>query len=256
MPAGMACFAILALSVLLGWTFPAYRAFAPATPAADLDETGVRVSLLRMAIWWVLTAQNHPWSTTSPTTPASEIVIDTSRRTLTLLIDGEPVRTYPCAVGRPRTPSPTGEWKIVSKSYNWGGGFGSRWLGLNVPWGIYGIHGTNKDWSIGRSSSAGCIRMFNRDVEDLFRRVTVGTPVRIIGPRPALRLRDNLAAPTAGPEVVELQLRLREIGFAAGWADGRFGPRTVAAVQELQAFYGLPVDGKGDRSVQTITGLR
>ena len=47
---------------------------------------------------------------------------------------------------------------------NWGGGFGTRWLGLNVPWGIYGIHGTNQPWSIGTQASAGCIRMFNRHV--------------------------------------------------------------------------------------------
>ncbi|MBT9155924.1 MAG: hypothetical protein DDT37_00898 [Firmicutes bacterium] len=25
-----------------------------------------------------------------------------------------------------------GEWTIVDKSTNWGGGFGTRWLGLNV----------------------------------------------------------------------------------------------------------------------------
>ena len=247
---------IVAVSVLFGWTLPSYRAFAPATPAADLDESRVHVSLGRMALGWVVRAQDHPFAAAPPAVAVSAIVIDTAQRTLTLLVEGEPVRIYPCAVGRPRTPSPPGEWKIVSKSYNWGGGFGSRWLGLNVPWGIYGIHGTNKDWSVGRSASAGCIRMFNRDVEDLFRRVSLGTPVRIIGPRPALRLGHILAAPSAGPGVVELQLQLREMGFASGWADGRFGPRTLAAVQELQAYYGLPVDGKGDGNVQAITGLR
>lgn len=247
---------VMVVSVLLGQTLPSYRAFAPATPAADLDETSVHTSLGRMALGWVVRAQGHPFSVAPPAVATAEIVIDTSQRTLTFLIDGEPVRTYPCAVGRPGTPSPPGEWKIVSKSYSWGGGFGSRWLGLNVPWGIYGIHGTNKDWSIGRAASAGCIRLFNRDVEDLFRRVSVGTPVRVIGPRPTLRLGDVLAAPSAGPAVVELQFRLREMGFASGWADGRFGPRTSAALQELQAFYGLPVDGKGDRNVQAITGLR
>jgi lipoprotein-anchoring transpeptidase ErfK/SrfK len=41
----------------------------------------------------------------------------------------------------------------------------------------YAIHGTNSPASIGRYVSHGCIRMHNRDVLDLFRRVSVGTPV-------------------------------------------------------------------------------
>lgn len=41
----------------------------------------------------------------------------------------------------------------------------------------YAIHGTNNPGSIGRFVSHGCIRMYNSDVMDLFRRVSVGTPV-------------------------------------------------------------------------------
>jgi len=41
----------------------------------------------------------------------------------------------------------------------------------------YAIHGTYNPGSIGRFVSHGCIRMHNRDVMDLFRRVSVGTPV-------------------------------------------------------------------------------
>jgi lipoprotein-anchoring transpeptidase ErfK/SrfK len=41
----------------------------------------------------------------------------------------------------------------------------------------YAIHGTNNPGSIGRFVSHGCIRMHNRDVMDLYRRVSVGTPV-------------------------------------------------------------------------------
>lgn len=42
------------------------------------------------------------------------------------------------------------------------------------------IHGTNQPGSIGRAASYGCIRMHNRDVEDLFARVTIGTPVIVV----------------------------------------------------------------------------
>jgi lipoprotein-anchoring transpeptidase ErfK/SrfK len=41
----------------------------------------------------------------------------------------------------------------------------------------YAIHGTNKPGSIGTYASYGCIRMHNRDIVDLFERVSVGTPV-------------------------------------------------------------------------------
>ena len=46
--------------------------------------------------------------------------------------------------------------------------------------GEYAIHGTNNPGSIGHDASYGCIRMFNQDVEDLFQRVGVGTPVYVV----------------------------------------------------------------------------
>ena len=41
------------------------------------------------------------------------------------------------------------------------------------------IHGTLDNLSVGRASSAGCIRLFNQDVIDLFDRVPNGTVVRV-----------------------------------------------------------------------------
>jgi lipoprotein-anchoring transpeptidase ErfK/SrfK len=43
--------------------------------------------------------------------------------------------------------------------------------------GEYAIHGTNNPGSIGGFVSFGCIRMHNRDILDLFERVSVGTRV-------------------------------------------------------------------------------
>src|SRR5690606_5537040 len=126
---------------------------------------------------------------------------------------------FPVAVGKPGTPSPIGEWRVVHKSSNWGGGFGTRWLGLNVPWGIYGIHGTNKPYSIGTAASHGCFRMHNRNVEKLFPEVPQGTPVLIIGPEPAYTPRDVYREPVSGQDVVTLQKRIREMGYPLGYAD-------------------------------------
>ena len=42
---------------------------------------------------------------------------------------------------------------------------------------IYRIHGTNQPGTIGGAVSSGCIRMVNRDVIDLYNRISVGAPV-------------------------------------------------------------------------------
>lgn len=73
------------------------------------------------------------------------ILVDISEERL-YLIDTEKniiLKKYTVASGKPETPSPVGTWKVTCTA-KWSGGFGTRWIGLNVPWGIYGIHGTNK----------------------------------------------------------------------------------------------------------------
>lgn len=174
------------------------------------------------------------------------ILIDIEQRKLTILIDNQPQKTYPVAVGKSTTPSPIGEWKIIHKGYDWGGGFGCRWLGLNVPWGIYGIHGTNKPWSIGSKASAGCIRMFNKDVLEVFEIVDIGIPVKIIGPPPAAAQswHHTLKKGHCGPNVVQVQLRLKELGFYAGFCDGLYGQMTELSVRYFQGSNSLPVSGE------------
>lgn len=44
---------------------------------------------------------------------------------------------------------------------------------------LYRIHGTNDPKSIGTNSSSGCIRMFNHDIVDLYRRTPVGSRVLV-----------------------------------------------------------------------------
>jgi lipoprotein-anchoring transpeptidase ErfK/SrfK len=42
-----------------------------------------------------------------------------------------------------------------------------------------GIHGTDATWSIGTAASHGCIRMTIPDVEDLYVRVPLHTPIYV-----------------------------------------------------------------------------
>jgi N-acetylmuramoyl-L-alanine amidase len=62
------------------------------------------------------------------------------------------------------------------------------------------------------------------------------------------RLGDRLltfvpAHPLAGDDVLALQSRLQELGFAVARIDGFFGPDTQRAVTEFQRNLGLPADG-------------
>lgn len=108
------------------------------------------------------------------------IKINTKSHSLTLFRNNIIYRNYKVAVGKPSTPTPKGIFKIIDLAVNPGGPFGARWLGLNAPYGDYGIHGTNNPSSIGKSVSNGCIRMFNRDVIELSNIVPIGTIVVII----------------------------------------------------------------------------
>jgi lipoprotein-anchoring transpeptidase ErfK/SrfK len=47
---------------------------------------------------------------------------------------------------------------------------------------LYRIHGTNEPWTIGQNVSAGCMRMTNEDVVDLYDRTAIGTKVVVLPP--------------------------------------------------------------------------
>jgi len=191
-----------------------------------------------------------------PKESADLIIVELNRFRLTLYRNGEVFKRYPVAVGAPKTPSPVGEWKVIHKGGKWGGGFGDRWIGINVPWGIYGIHGTDKPGSIGSRSSHGCIRMYNRQVKELYSLIKVGTPVHIIGPLPKVALRKEYRRNHTGKDVVKIQFAMRAAGFDQGAADGRFGPAMEEAVKRMEKYYGLPMDGILGLDEQYILGLR
>ncbi|MEW6661793.1 MAG: L,D-transpeptidase family protein [Bacillota bacterium] len=174
-----------------------------------------------------------------------ELAIDLEKRTLTIFSDGEAFKTYPVAIGTSADPSPVGTWRIVHKSTDWGGGFGTRWLGLNVPWGIYGIHGTNKPWSIGQAASHGCFRMHNRHVEEMFPWIPVGTKVVVIGKEKTMPARKKriIRPGSSGQDVAFVQLRLREMGFYLGLPDARYGYMTGIGINYLKTLHGLSPDG-------------
>jgi hypothetical protein len=159
---------------------------------------------------------------------------------------GETLGSFKIAPGAKDTPSPIGAFRIIQKSKGWGGGFGSHWLGLNVPWGIFGIHGTNRPEKIGSYVSHGCIRMKNRDIEKVFKRVTVGTAVIIDGPVMGHEdLTYRILVPGSKGALVQLvQNHLRAAGSYKGKVNGIFDYQMERAVIEFQKRHGLKVTGQ------------
>ena len=123
------------------------------------------------------------------------IVVNKSKKILTVYKNGEVYKKYPVALGKESSPTPDYKFRIINKIVDpyWGGmggkykpvkggdpknPLGRRWLGLSTEkyWG-YGIHGNSDPFSIGKYISAGCIRMINEDVEELFEYIPVNTEV-------------------------------------------------------------------------------
>lgn len=186
------------------------------------------------------------------------IVIDVNTRNLAVYQNEKEIKRYPVAVGKSETPTPLGEWAIVQKGVGWGNGFGTRWLGLNVPWGIFGIHGTDKPYSIGTYASHGCIRMFNRDVEKLYPLIPLGTTVRIVDK--GKMFPDNLKPValkkgSSGQRVVYVQSRLKELGIDLDKADGRYGNMTEFAVKYFQIWHNLNPSGEMDEDTYRAMGM-
>jgi lipoprotein-anchoring transpeptidase ErfK/SrfK len=125
---------------------------------------------------------------------ARRIVVSIQDRKLALLEGDTVIKIWDTAVGAESTPSPCGNYTIVNRlsKPTWyqpgkavppgpSNPLGTRWLGLSIRG--YGIHGTNVPGSIGKKASHGCIRMRNRDVEELFELVKAGDVVEIYGER-------------------------------------------------------------------------
>jgi len=168
---------------------------------------------MRIAQLLVILAAASTEAFAEDATASRRLVISIPDRKVALIENGRVVKVFPVAVGKNSTPSPHGSFHIASRVQHptWyqpgkvvGPGpanpLGTRWMGLGYRG--YGIHGTNMPLSIGKAASHGCIRMRNRDVEELFNLVQVGDQVDLEAvPEPELARAFSDAAPTSTPSV-------------------------------------------------------
>jgi lipoprotein-anchoring transpeptidase ErfK/SrfK len=118
------------------------------------------------------------------------IVVNREHLTLTLFDQCRVVKRYAIGLGKESTPTPDGQFYVISllKPPSADSVYGSYAYGLSAfsdaitNWaggGVIGIHGTNDPSSIGDRKSHGCIRMRNKDIEQLVPILPLGTPVVI-----------------------------------------------------------------------------
>ena len=129
------------------------------------------------------------------------LIITKSSYRITLLDNGEPIKEYNCAVGRNPgqktktgdAKTPVGSFKVesINPSSDWvsdedgKGAYGPWFITLDTKelskgeWNGIGISGTNKPEGLGRASSAGSVRVWNSDIEEIKKYVKVGTIVTI-----------------------------------------------------------------------------
>jgi len=122
-----------------------------------------------------------------------QLVIRLSERRVYLYNRDNLQVSYPIAVGRAGWETPVGSYSVINMVVDpgWQNPFtgavippgpsnplGDRWIGFWTDGeNFIGFHGTPNEGSVGRAASHGCIRMYNRDVRELFEKVAVGTPV-------------------------------------------------------------------------------
>ena len=184
------------------------------------------------------------------------IFIDLTKRMLYFFDNGDQIKKYSVAIGTKESPSPIGVFSVIEKG-DWGKGFGGRWMGLNVPWGVYGIHGTTKPGSIGRAASHGCIRMRNRDIVELYELVENGTIVEIYGGPfgPFGKGFRKLLPGDTGADVMEVQRNLQLKGLYKGSLSGYYSLDTERALNSFQEANKLQISNIIDDNMYERLGI-
>ena len=119
-----------------------------------------------------------------------EVRVDLSRHRITVYRRSEPLFGFRAAIGASVSPTPPGDYVVTDRvPFSRGGSLGSFAFGIsgiqpNLPPGWSGgnqlaIHGTNDPASIGRSVSAGCVRVSEAALARLKPLLKLGTPVTI-----------------------------------------------------------------------------
>lgn len=192
------------------------------------------------------------------------IIVNTKYNKLSFYNNDKLVKTFNVASGKPSTPTPTGKTRVANKIVNrpyYSGGIpgghpnnplGNRWIGI-FGGGTYAIHGNNKESSIGKHVSGGCIRMHNAEIRWLFPQVNVGCTVLI-----------DYSTKTDAQIAKKYGVSFKE-PVKAGWktvngqkkylkANGKYAANEWLTISGKK--YHFAANGLTDKGMQTISGKK
>ncbi|MDX6706334.1 MAG: hypothetical protein QOI48_2180 [Solirubrobacteraceae bacterium] len=120
----------------------------------------------------------------------TQLVIDRKSLKATLFKNAKKVWQAPVGIGKPGTPTPSGDFWIRERLKGLGNNsaygpwaFGTSAYSNISDWpggGVVGIHGTNEPGKVPGRPSHGCVRLRNDKIRSLVRLMPIGTPVRIV----------------------------------------------------------------------------
>jgi lipoprotein-anchoring transpeptidase ErfK/SrfK len=123
------------------------------------------------------------------------IIVNKTKNKLAYVDEGIVKEVYKVATGKSSDLTPEGEFTITVKAVNpyyrkkdikgsdKSNPLGTRWIGFdakNTDGRTFGIHGNNNPAAIGRFVTAGCIRMYEKDVQKLYTQINIGTKIKVI----------------------------------------------------------------------------
>ncbi|MCM3730607.1 L,D-transpeptidase [Fictibacillus nanhaiensis] len=123
------------------------------------------------------------------------IIVNKANNKLAYIEEGKISEVYKVATGKSNDLTPEGEFTITVKAVDPyyrkkdipGGDksnpLGTRWIGFdanNTDGRTFGIHGNNNPSAIGRFVTAGCIRMYEKDVQKLYNKIRIGTKIKVV----------------------------------------------------------------------------
>jgi len=125
----------------------------------------------------------------------AQLVIRLDSRQLEYYEGDELIKQYDIAVGQADWETPVGHFTVLDLRENplWqhpitgeaiptgpDNPLGSRWIGFAYDDGYHiGIHGTNQEELVGQAVSHGCVRMRDGEIQELFQKIAIGTPIAV-----------------------------------------------------------------------------
>ncbi len=177
------------------------------------------------------------------------IYIDVPASKMYVFKDNQILKDYKVLSDGSSFSVPSGIWRIISKT-GLKHDSENTWMGLNVPWGSFGICGIN-------THGQGSFKISNNELLELSSFIKFGTKVEVYGgPLGPFGRKLRIIMPgDRGSDVLEVQKLLMNRAYYEGKLDGTYGSEMEAAVLSFQRDNKLKADRKIGNQMYQLLGI-